>query len=276
MSIIDMLEKHRTSAISIALIIMVAFPFIQPIGLPFEISGQTQEYYDAINTLKSGDKAVIVIDVAPSAYTNVAYQTAATLYQLWSKGVKTVLWSVEPLSTLMVERIFNEPVAKPEGLQYGTDWVYLGYIPGTESAFASLTENLWGLKTQDHYGTAVSTLPISSTIQTIEECDLLMVMSYSSDGILGGVRQWTTEYPDIPYLVATTATNLHHITPYYPDVIGAMVIDLAGAAEYELLVSRPYKATALQDSNVTGQLVIVALIVLGNVALLRKKEGGKK
>jgi hypothetical protein len=274
MTIMDTLKKHWTSLISILLLLLVILPFIQPLSLPFTVSDMTMEYYDQISTLKPGDTVLMTVDVKPSSYSNIAYQTVATLYNMWSRGVKTVIWSTEVISTLSVERVFNERTAQPDGLEYGTDWIYLGYIPGMESAMASMVDDIWSLTSTDAYGNTISTLPLASDISKLTDFDFIYACSDGSTTLIAIVRQWTGQ--GVPLGIATTATNIHHILPYYPSDIESMVIDVTGAAELERLINRPYTATALQDAINLVQLFVACLIILGNIALYTKKQGGKK
>jgi len=109
------------------LFIILAIPFISPLGLPVAISPQSQSLYDGIKQVKEGEVVVINISSGVSAWAECLPSLIVSTKMLAQQGAKIIVWTTFVDGQLTYEAIVNG-VPSLKQKTYGTDYVYLGYF----------------------------------------------------------------------------------------------------------------------------------------------------
>jgi hypothetical protein len=138
-----------------------------PIAFPTIAHQDVIDFYNYVESIPAG--SVVVIDWSQNILSKTQILLApAFLYLVHLHAVPDIKILVFSTSTpgpvnweLMYQRIM--PGARKALKPYGESIVYLGYIPGEESAIAALCSDIRGVKTADYYGTPLDTLPMMTT-----------------------------------------------------------------------------------------------------------------
>jgi hypothetical protein len=138
-----------------------------PIAFPTIAHQDVIDFYNFVEAIPAG--SVVAVDWSSNILSKTqvlllpTYLYLAHLFAL--PDIKILAFSTStpgPVNwELMYQRILPGPrkAAKP----YGESLVYLGYIPGEESAIAAICSDIRSVKTTDYYGTPLDQLPMMMT-----------------------------------------------------------------------------------------------------------------
>lgn len=279
-------EKRRpfgmAQIIYTLLVISIAIPLLNPVGLPIGISSTTRDVYNYIeNTLPAGKPVLIDLYYEMAARAELEPQAAAVIKHLFEKNCKLVFVSTITYGPIVFELLKSTAADLFADKTYGVDYVFLGYIAGNEPAVRSLATSIRGTVAVDNYGTPISALQMMANIDKAEDFALVFIVSSGTDTFGWYVRQWYTPY-NIPLLFGALSVIGPSIKPYVDagQAIG-MLTGQRSAAEYETLVGRKGLGLASMDAQSFAHALILIFIIIGNVILFAtrskpKPEGGKK
>jgi hypothetical protein len=166
-------------------LVFIAYPFINPIGLPLKVDVKTQSSYDQINALKPGSRIMINAALAGMSLPELYPLAKVIIQHLISKpDFKLVFMVMEAQNVIYYEQLFSE--IDTMGKLYGRDYVYLGYTPGGVTAIAMMADNLLKLVSVDYKGTPFDQLPdngaILKGITSAKDFDLLLLIQGGGAG----------------------------------------------------------------------------------------------
>jgi hypothetical protein len=252
-------------------------PLLFPIGLPVTITPPVRSAFEKIESLPPGSVVVVSFDYGPSTAPENDPQADAVLRHCFARKIRVVGMALYSLGGLSVAVEEMNKVAAEFPLEYGVDYVNLGYKDGAQAALRRMNENLHELFPRDAFGRPVSELPLMQDVRSLREVDLVVSLA---TGIIG---EWWINLVNAqfgtPVIVGSTAIG----TPKYYAYLKARQAEgllggLKGASEYERMLSDRYPvvaeiyrsptlytATQGMDIQTIVHLVIIALVVLGNV-----------
>jgi hypothetical protein len=273
-------EKRRpfgmAQVIYTLLIISIVIPLLNPVGLPIGISQTTKDVYNYIeNTLPPGSPVLIDLYYEMAARAELEPQAAAVVKHLFEKNCKLVFVSTITYGPIVFELLKSTAPDLFEGKQYGTDYVFLGYIAGNEPAVASLAQSIRTTIAVDNYGTPISQLPMMANIDKAEDFKLVFIVSSGTDTFGWYVRQWYTTH-NVPLLFGALSVIGPSIKPYVDakQAIG-MLTGQRSAAEYETLVGRKGLGLASMDAQSFAHALILVFIIIGNIIFLATRSKSK-
>jgi hypothetical protein len=267
----DKLQNLDRRIIYVIVLLAIAIPLINPIGVPLSISALTQSVYDMADNLQPGDKVLFSLDYSPGGSPDVHPQAIAMMNHLMSKGVQVVMVSFWDAGPMYGEQLI---AAYPDKV-YGTDYINLGYIPGGENAIRLFGADV-NTQKKDFRGNDPKSFPI---MQGIVDCrDFALVVDFVSGN--PGIQEWVRQVQgplDIKIAAGAVTVNVPTTMPFVQSgqVIG-LLQGLRGAAEYELLMGQPGDAVAMMDGQSLGHVAIIAFILIGNIAFFAAGRGKKK
>ncbi len=176
-----------------------------------------------------------------------------------------------------------------DGLQYGTDVVYLGYVPGNEVGMQTFGDNTWQAKGTDHYGNAIGGLPLMQECQSAADFDLWAEWTSGTPGeqqVIQFVQGRHGGPSAVPLVVGSTAVSVPGMMPFYAagQIIG-ILNGLAGGGEYEILLDEEYtypqKTTTLLarpglDAQSVAHVLIIVFVAVGNIGYALSRRKGEK
>jgi hypothetical protein len=266
------LQSIPRSVTALITFVIVIFPFLVPLNIPVPVTPETQDFVDFINALPEGAVVAFGFDCGVWHWVRTGSSSAATLNLLFQKDVKIVIWS----TTAAAEGLFPQLldlVNIPENKVYGEDWVYFGFVSGTETALQQMALNLKS-PGDDYLGTPLTELPVMDGIDNWEDVDLVVQNGASGEWPKMYVRQWSAPY-GVPLVTLQTPVNTLMNLPFRAsEDINWVLWGNVGGAELEAILG--YKSWGHQNTDAQNliHLFTIIMVVLGNIGLFLERTGG--
>ncbi len=269
MNILNRIAKMDRRVMYWAMFLLIALPYAVPLGLPMQISEYSRGFKTTIDALQPGDAVLVSMDMSLGSVSELGGGVVALAKQLSAEGVKVVAVATVAEGPLVFDQYFK-PVLEEAGYEYGVDYVNLGYAAGDETMIARIAEGVTGVYSKDYSGKSVDTLPLLQSADSY--VNFKLVVTFDGGTATGFyARQWQAKY-STAVLSVPTAVNFSYFYPLYQaGSVKAILNGPTGCAEYEQLIGAPGVANQGIDALSMGQLVVIAFIILGNVAFLSEK-----
>jgi hypothetical protein len=123
----------------------------------------------------------------------------------------------------------------------------------------------------DYYGTPIDSIPLMEPVQNYDQIPAVFTMASTAVG-----EYWAI-YPGMRYGITVvgglTAVYTADMQPFYQSgQIKGILGGLKGAAEYETRIGKPGDGMAGMRSQKVVHYMIIAFIVLGNIAYIQSKR----
>jgi hypothetical protein len=260
-------------------------PIVVPIGLPVSTTSSTRMAFEFMERLKPGDTVWISYDYGPSSAPENDPMAEAFLRQCFLKKIRVIVCAFYPLGGLgLANNSVARVTAEFPNLQYGVDYINLGYKDGAAAVMRRLGDNISEAFPTDVRGRPIGEFPIMKGIQDIHHVAVVFTVA---TGVIG--EYWFTQVHaqfGTPVIIGPTAVSAPKYYAYLNagQLIG-MLGGMKGAAEYEKLLMAAYPqlnryyretkyftATKGMDGQTVLHTVILIFIFLGNVAFLRTRR----
>jgi hypothetical protein len=271
----DTLENIPREVLYTILLIVFVFPMIYPIGLPVPISSEVRTWYQTIEDLPPGATVLIDFGYSGGGEPELGPMAVAVYHHLFKRGdIKVIAMSTSIEGTQLWDRAMAEIRPARYGAVYGEDYIHIGYLTGVETAMAAVGKDLRATTQTDYHGDSLDQFPIMDGIVDAASFDLLICYTTGGDQSEGWVRQWYTVY-GTPYLCSVLAMMVPTMLPYQN--AGQIVALTSGSqsGQMELLVDVPARGIKSADVITLTHMLCIVFVVIGNVATLVKKTGGK-
>lgn len=265
-------------------------PVIRPIGLPIVATQPVKSVFDKIEQLGPDDAVMISFDYGPSSEPELNPMAEAILRHLFIRKVRVIVVAIFPLGGVSVAIQELERVTKDFDLEYGIDYVNLGYKDGGQAPMKAMGISIRDVFPADVGGKPTADMPLMQEVLNYKDVDLVISLA---TGVIG---EWWANLINAQFgvdvAVGCTAVSAPKYYAYLKagQMIG-LLGGLKGASEYEkLLVDRYEQAAQLYErpayakrSAMTGMdvqsivhLIIIAFIVLGNVIYLASARAERR
>src|SRR3972149_6756223 len=111
--------------------VAVIIPFFLSFPIKITVSPPVQAVYDDIEKLPPGSLVMISCDYDPPSSPELQPMTETMLKHFFMKDLKVIilgLWPPGPMqANVALERVLADPAIAPKNLQYGQDYVNLGF-----------------------------------------------------------------------------------------------------------------------------------------------------
>lgn len=265
--------EHEDAVLYAILSIVMLFIAFNPLGIPVPITEMTYKWYNTIEALEENDY-VLVDEGSLNWFTNT--QVSIAIYKhLKNKalddGVKLVFFTSAGTSGYMaMDRMWN--IVDFDDMEYGVDWVWLGWLPGGETAFANIREDVWACFETDAFGTKLESLPIMENAHSLQDFEIAMRSCNTSPDDF--MRQWSGR--GVKVLCNNGAASIPLMMPYIENgAMTAYMTTMNQCAEYESLLGLPGLPTKQMDAQSIAQIFLLLLTILGNIVYWRHRIGEK-
>lgn len=242
----------------------VIIPMFFNINLPVQVTEDTQEVYNAIDSLSAGEYIMISFDFEASSYPEMRPLAEVILNQAFEKDLKVVGLALFSEGTAIGYTLMKD-IAKKYGRVYGEDWIYLGFRPQYVAAILGMGESIPKVFPEDYLKKSLDKYPAFSTMASYREIPLVVSIADGSLPI-----HWA-EYANARYgqrvAVATAAVMVTAFKPYFEaqQLVGP-VAGIKGAAEYEKLEGYIGPAHRRLFTQSVVHVVIILLVVGANIS----------
>ncbi len=272
----------------LAIGLAAVLPFLVPMGLAITPTKEAIAVFDAVEALKgSGEPLVISFDYDPGTEAEIGPMAHAIMTHAFVNDTPLIMLNFIYTGTALGELSLKKAAAPFPDKKYGQDYVFLG----NKVAFANVMLNMatdFRLSYEaDYFSTPIDELPMLDGIRNYD--DFGLVIGLSGTRLVEYWIIYAQEPYGFDYAIGCTAVSATDMYPYIQTgqsmgLLGGM----KGAAEYEqLLISkleREGKHTELVknlqdasrglDSQTLCHLVVIAFILMGNIAFFAERRKG--
>ena len=258
--------------------LVITVPILTHSVLPVPVSATTQAVYDFIEKLPANSLVVLSFDYSTSVVPELHPQAIVVTQHLFTRPLKVLFVAQYTDGPALADAVLG---AIDKGNKtYGVDYATLGYIPNT-ATLLGMTTDIHQFLPLDTRGNPTDTLPIIKEFPAAKQAALVITFAAGEPGLSAYLQYWQARF-NIPVAVGSTASSAPGYLPFYNSgqLVG-ILISMRAAAEYEILIHRMgiSGATSAMVAQSTSHLLIVAMVVVGNVAYFvgrgRMKEGAK-
>lgn len=233
-----------------------------------------------------GEYAFVALDFGPNSQAENFPQAQVVIEHLMRKRVPIILFSIyyqaEPFLKMIPEQVAAglEKEIPGERWEYGQDWINLGYRPGASMLLQAIprSENLAALFDRDVRNNLIRDLPAFSGLRQLEQIKILAQFT-SLVGAFDAYLQFFKNQDYVPLFGhGCTSITIPDAFIYLDSgQIKGLLGGVAGAAWYSYRMSERYPGRELDQAPIinTGlgvaQLLIIALIIMGNLVAFFKK-----
>jgi len=263
-------------------------PIIRPIGLPVVPTSPVKGLFDKIEGLGPDDAVMISFDYGPSSEPELNPMAAAILRHLFIRRIRVIVVAIFPLGGVSMAIQEVGRVSKEFDLEYGVDFVNLGYKDGGQAPMKAMGVSIQDVFPADVDGRPTRDMPLIQEVKNYEDIDVVISLA---TGVIG---EWWANLINAQFGVDVAVGCTAVSAPkYYAYLRSGQMIGLLGglkgASEYEkLLIDRYPKARELyarpdeaKRSAMTGMdvqsivhIIIIAFIIFGNTMyfILRRSQ----
>lgn len=265
----------------------VSLPILFEAQFPESATDLSQSTFDAVESLPDGSKVLLSYDYDPASEGELGPMATAFAYHCAAKKHKMYFMALWPVGPQMIDDVIANVITAdfPE-MEYGHDYVNLGFKSGNEGVIKVVVTDFRELYTTDVFGTAFDEIPMCQGISSVQDMDLVINVSAGYPGTKEWVQYAVTAYPnDIKLVGGCTGVQAPLLYPYIPDQLPGLLGAIKGAAEYEKLVVDHYElddpkyneGLRRMGPQLIAHLLMILLIILGNVVYFaEKREGGQQ
>ena len=251
----------------------IALPLFMTLTQRMTISPEAQQLYDGILKLEPDSKVLVSFDYDPPSAPELQPMAESFLRYCFQHGLKCIimgLWPQGPQqANLALEKILNEPEIKAKNLVYGVDYVNLGFQSGNEFVIQRMGSDFKSMFPTDYRGTPYDSIPLVKDVRNFSNIDY----SFNLSAGYAGTREWVLVGVGRFGLKLGAGNTAVQATEMYPYVRSGQLIGILGgmngAAEFEQLTGHLDKGTKYMLSQSFAHMIVVAFIVIGNVAYFR-------
>jgi len=256
--------------------IAVALPLFMTLSQKITISPEVEAVYNTLEELPEGSKVLVSFDYDPPSAPELQPMAEAFLYYCFEHDLKVImmgLWPQGPMqANLAIEKVLSDEKIKSKNLKYGEDYVNLGFQAGYEFVIQRMGSDFRSMFPTDYRGTPYEQIPLVKNVKNFSNIDYCFNLSSG----FPGTREWVQIAVD-RYGVTLGAGNTAVQAPQmYPFMRAGQLVGLlggmVGAAEFEFLTKWIGKGTKFMISQSFAHVIVIAFIIIGNVAFFRSKR----
>jgi hypothetical protein len=267
--------------IYLLLALAVIIPFFAPFDFAsafLQISGTpTAEFYDSLQALPANSTVLLAFEYDPSTAGEMDLQAKAIVNHLSKRNVKIIALSTLETGAPIAQRVLEDATRNATNYVYGTNYVNLGFLPGHESGLSNLaTSGLPANLNDVVLNQKITQIEATAKIKNLRDLQMIVVLAGSDDALKVWMEQ-VQPRAGAPIVAGVSAAvepraRAYHDTP--TKQLRAVMSGLVGAAQYEVLANQPGLALVSVNVQTIAQIVLVAIIILGNLVFWIQKARG--
>jgi hypothetical protein len=252
----------------------VIVPLLFPLGLAVTTSPPVERVYNEIESLKPGTPVLVSVDYDPSTQPELSPMTTAILRHCFARDLPVIITVLHPGGPGLALEI-SDRISKEAGAVYGEDYVFLGYKVGSSAVILSIGQDFRVSFPADYFNTPIDEIPLMKDVKNYNDIGLVVTLSGSTFPDM-----WVAYGHERYGQKVAAGVTAVMAADYYPFLQTGQLVGLLGglkgAAEYEKLINRPDDGLKGMDAQTIVHLLIVAFIVLGNVAYILVQRAKKR
>ncbi len=262
--------------------IAVALPLFMTLSQKITVSPEVEAVYNTLEGLPKGSKVLVSFDYDPPSAPELQPMAEAFLYYCFAHDLKVImmgLWPQGPMqANLAIEEVLKNEKIESKNLKYGEDYVNLGFQTGYEFVIQRMGSDFRSMFPTDYRGTPYEQIPLVKNVKNFSNIDYCFNLSAG----FPGTREWVQIAVDRYGVILGAGNTAVQAPQMYPFMRAGQLVGLlggmVGAAEFELLTKWIGKGTKFMISQSFAHVIVIAFIIIGNVAFFRseRKTGLKR
>lgn len=257
--------------------IAVALPLFMDLTQKISVTEEVRELYDAILELPPGSKVLLSFDYDPPSGPELQPMAEAVIRLCFQRDLKIImmgLWPQGPQqANLAIDVVLQDPEIAAKNLEYGVDYVNLGFQTGNEFVIQRMGSSFKSMFSSDFGGTPYEDIPLVKNIRNFSNIDYSVNFSAGFPGSVEWIQIGVDRY-GMRLGAGNTAVQAPVMYAYLDagQLVGLMG-GMSGAAEFEKLTEYRGKATIFMLSQSFAHVIVMAFVLIGNIAFFM---GGRK
>lgn len=258
----------------------VSLPLFMTLTPPLPITNDVMKLVDAVNELPPGSKVLVAFDYDPPSAPELQPMAVAFMKYAFKRDLKIIimgLWPQGPQqANLAIEEAMADPDVFAKHLNYGVDYVNLGFQSGNEFVIQSMGGTFKRMFPQDDRRTPYDDIPLMSNVTNFSNIDFIYNLSSGKPGTIEWVQIAVDRF-GAKLGAGNTAVQAPQVYPYLRSgQLHGLLGGMSGAAEFEKAVSEKGKASTFLLSQMMAHATVIAFILIGNVAYFVTRKKDKK
>jgi hypothetical protein len=270
MSLIEKIDKLDRRIIFLLLLILCFIPVIVPLGLPIPNSPATISAYNAMVVLKPKDIICITFDYAGGSAAELYPQNVVLLKHARKLDLRVVAVSFTVGGSELADMAFSE--AGWGAKKYGTDYVNLGFISGSETGMSSYVKDIPATVAADFKRTPIGQIPLMSEVKNINSFKYLAFTTSTSQDMY--VRQFSNKGTPIIGCIQSLYFSVMQVYIGSGQIVG-FLNGLRGSAEYERMINELGAGVISMDQASVTHWYGVILLIIGNITFFMTRRTPK-
>lgn len=275
--VLTLMNREITRRVIYLLVGMaLAAPFFMQFRMPLRISPDVQKSFDALAALPPGSKVLASFDYDPPSAPELQPMADAFMKYAFEHDLKVIIMGLWPQGPQQADQsiiaAFKENPELARKIKYGVDYVNLGFQSGNEFVILRMGESFKSMFPYDRTHLPYDSIPLVRNIRNYSNIDLSINFSAGYPGTV----EWVQVAVDRSHLKLTAGNTAVQAPQVYPYVnsgqLTGLIGGMIGAAEFEVLTKKPGKAKTYLLSQTFSHVVLVAFIIIGNVAYFRSRK----
>ncbi|MCE5258246.1 MAG: zinc ribbon domain-containing protein [Chloroflexi bacterium] len=213
----------------------------------------------SLEDIPQGAAVLVSFDYGPAYAAELDSLATLILQHLAEHSNKVLIMSTHPLGMANAERLFST-LDLP--MEYGNNYLYLGYLPGEESGLRLLLGEFGSVFIYDFFKQqSLDTYPLAREIESLSQVQRVIVLS--EDAVT--IQRWIEQVQSPTHLsmdALVSASAEPYLTPYY---LSRQLSSLTGGLPAALELQAVQKGTGLDlgfSLGLVGLTLLVALITV--------------
>jgi hypothetical protein len=248
----------------------VSAPLFMSLAQRINISPEAQTTFDSLEALKEGSIVLASFDYDPSSAAELQPMAETFFRYCFDHRLKVIIMGLWPQGPQQARKALTKILADPEyqgkNLQYGKDYVNIGFQSGSEFVIQRMGTDFKSMFPVDYKKTPYDSLDLLKGVKNFSNVDYVFNLSAGYPGtqewVLIGVDQFGFKLGAGNTAVQTTAMYPYIRSGQLHGIFGGM----NGAAEFEKLHGHPDKGTKYMLSQSFAHIVVIGFIIIGNVS----------
>lgn len=258
--------------------IAVALPLFMDLTPPLPVTNDVRKLKLALDNLTPGSKVLAAFDYDPPSTPELQPMAVAFMKYALKKDLKIIIMGLWPQGPQLANQALDEAMLDPEiaakNLEYGRDYVNLGFQSGNEFVIQSMGTEFRRMFPEDTRGIAYDSIPLLNGVTNFSNVDFVFNLSSGKPG----TQEWVQIAVDrfgVNMGAGNTAVQAPMIYPYLrAGQLHGLLGGMSGAAEFEKVTTETGKASTFLLSQIFAHAVVILFVIIGNAAFLteRRKE----
>ena len=258
----------------------VILPLFMTLTPPLPVTHDVQRLVDALDDLSPGSKVLAAFDYDPPSAPELQPMAVAFMKYAFKRDLKVIIMGLWPQGPQMANQAIADALEDPEvaakNLQYGIDYVNLGFQSGNEFVIQSMGNTFKRMFPQDDHRTPYDSIPLVANVTNFSNIDFVFNLSSGKPGTVEWVQIAVDRF-GAKMGAGNTAVQAPMVYPYLRSgQLHGLLGGMSGAAEFEKAVSETGKASTYLLSQMMAHATVIAFILIGNVAFFISRRLEKK